>query len=107
MKKKRKGYKFTKKKHSVKGIIALLMALLSIILGLAMIGYSFQNKGNGNEYLGIGGVSSLLIAFTALMIALSSLKEDGSYKLFPAVGTVMSVLAFGSWIAIYLAGVLL
>ena len=57
-------------------------------------------------YLGSAGVCSMLLSFVAAAIAVQSLKEDGSFKLFPYLGTVTSFLAAITWIAIYAAGML-
>ena len=51
-KRRRINYKFTEREHSVRGIVSLMIASLSVILEIVMIVISFQNKGNGSVYLG-------------------------------------------------------
>lgn len=100
------NYKFTEKTHSVKGILGLILAVLSMILGIAMIVISFENGGNGTIYLGSGGVLSLLIALTAFALAVVSMKEEERYRLFPMAATITSVLALVCWIGLYVVGIL-
>ena len=100
------GYKFTEKTQSKKGIAAFILAVLSIASFIYVIVNSFHHGGNGSMYLGSAGVCSMLLSFVAAAIAVQSLKEDGSFKLFPYLGTVTSFLAAITWIAIYAAGML-
>lgn len=100
------NYKFTEKTHSVRGIWALVLALLSIGLGIAMIMISFWKDGAGDVYLGSGGILSMLLAFAAFLLAVSSLREEGSYRVFPVTATVVSLLGFLCWIAVYAVGFL-
>ena len=103
---KRRGYKFTEKTQSKKGIAAFILAAISISILVYVVVNSFHRGGNGSMYLGSAGVSSMLIAFVSVAIAVLSLKEEDSFKLFPYLGTVTSFLAAGTWIAIYVAGML-
>ena len=95
---KRRGYKFTEKTQSKKGIAAFGLAAISVCI--------LVYGGNGSMYLGSAGVCSMLLSFVAAAIAVQSLKEEESFKLFPYLGTVTSFLAAITWIAIYAAGML-
>lgn len=107
MRKRRKvNYKFTEKNHSVKGIVGLVTAVLSIIFGIGMIVISFLNQGNGTVYLGSGGVLALLIALAAFLLAMSSMREEKSYKVFPIAAAVVSVLSLAGGITLYIIGFL-
>lgn len=101
------NYKFTEKKHSVKGIAALVLALASLGLGIAMCIISARAGGAGSVYLGSMGVLSMLLALVAFGVAVSSLREEKSYRLFPVAATVASVLVLGGWIALYVVGFLM
>ena len=98
------GYKFTEKAQSKKGIAAFFLAVLSIAIFIYVIVNSFHHGGNGSMYLGSAGVSSMLVA---LVLAVMSLREEESFKLFPYMSTVLSFLAAGMWIAIYVIGFLI
>lgn len=106
-KRRKYGYKFTEKTQSKKGIAAFLLAVLSIAIFAYVVVNSFHHGGNGSMYLGSAGVTSMLIAFVAFVLAVMSLREEESFKLFPYLGTVLSFLASGVWIAIYVIGAIL
>lgn len=105
-KRRRINYRFTEREHSVKGIIGLMLAVLSIILGIIMIVISFQNKGNGSVYLGSGGMLALLMAIVAFVLAIQSMREENSYRLFPVTATLVSGLALVGGISLYAVGFL-
>ncbi len=89
------GYKFTEKTQSKKGIVAFILAVLSIAIFIYVIVNSFHHGGNGSMYLGSAGVSSMLVALVAVVLAVMSLREEESFKLFPYMSTVLSFLAAG------------
>lgn len=101
------NYKFTERRHSAKGIGGLILAILSLALGCVMIILSALNQGAGDVYLGSGGVLSMLLAFTAFVMAVSSFKEEKSYKVFPILATFFSILTLGGEIALYVLGFLM
>lgn len=102
--KKRTGYKFTEKTHSKRGIRALGMALLSIIIGISVVVISFQSGGNASVYVGSAGIFSLVLSLVALILGIQSLTEEDSYKIFPGLGTFFSAAAFFGWLAVYVMG---
>ena len=101
------GYKFTEKTQSKKGILSFCLAVLSIAIFAYAVVNSFHHGGNGSMYLGSAGVTSMLIAVVAFVFAVMSLREEESFKLFPYLGTVLSFLAAGVWIAVYVIGFLI
>ena len=100
----KRAYKFTEKTQSPRGIAAFLLALLSLGVFAAVVTESFRSRGEGSMYLGSAGVASMLVAGVALILALKSLGEENSFKLFPYLATVFSFLAAGIWIALYVVG---
>lgn len=101
--KKKNNYKFAGKKHSRRGKVSLILALLSIFAGIGMVVLSILNNGNASIYIGSAGLFSLLLSVVALLIGLGSLNEE-SYKLFPVLGSVCSGLTLAGWIAVYVLG---
>lgn len=105
MRRKRKvSYKFTEKSHSRKGMLSLSLALISLIIGVAVVINSFQNTGDASVYVGSAGIFSILLSFSALFVGIKSLKEEERYKTFPVIGVLVSAIAFFSWLAIYILG---
>lgn len=100
-------YKFTGRKQSARGIAGLTLAILSVVLGMVVIGVSVGNRGEGNVYLGSVGVLSMLLAFLGLVLAAKGIGEEKSFKAIPVAGTVCSVLILGGWIALYVVGFLM
>ena len=103
------GYKFTEKTQSKKGIAAFFSGCCfsDCKFFIYVIVNSFHHGGNGSMYLGSAGVSSMLVALVAVVLAVMSLREEESFKLFPYMSTVLSFLAAGVWIAIYVIGFLI
>ncbi len=101
--KKKSGFKFAGKKHSRRGKISLTLALCSVFAGIGMVAFSIQNGGNATIYIGSAGLFALFISLISLIIGLSSLKEE-SYKLFPVLGSICSVLTLAAWVAVYMLG---
>ena len=52
----KRGYKFTDKKQSKRGIAAWILSVISLGGLIAVIACSFQDGGNGSMYLGSAGV---------------------------------------------------
>lgn len=100
----RSGYKFTDKTQSKRGILAFVMAVVSIAIFVTVIVVSFQNRGNGSMYLGSAGVCSMLLSLVSFVLAILSLGEENSYKIFPYAATVVSFLSVGVWVALYVVG---
>lgn len=103
----KRGYKFTDKKQSKRGITAWILSVISLGGLIAVIACSFQDGGNGSMYLGSAGVSSMFVGVIALFNAIVSLREENSYRFFPCLATVCSFLAVGVWAALYIVGFLL
>lgn len=100
------NYTFTEKSHSKRGILALVLAVLSLVLGIAMVVISFVHNGSGNVYLGSSGMLGLLLAATAFTLAVLSMREDKSYKLYPMAGLIAGLIALAGWLAVYMVGLL-
>lgn len=100
----KRGYKFTEKTQSKRGMLALFFAVVSLGIFITVVFYSFQSRGNGSMYLGSAGVASMILSVIALGLAVVSLREENSFKLFPYLSTVVSFLMAGIWIALYAVG---
>lgn len=103
----RRGYKFTEKTQSKRGIAALVLAVASIAAFVAVVVNSYQNRGAGSMYLGSAGVSSFVLGVVALILSIKSLREENSFKLFPYLAVLSSFLITGIWTALYVVGFLM
>lgn len=99
-----RGYKFTEKTQSKRGMGALGLSGISLAVLVAVTVNSFWHQGNGSMYLGSAGVAAMLLGIVAMVIAVKSLKEENSFKLFPYLATLCSFLATGAWVTLYVVG---
>lgn len=101
----RKNYKFTEKSQSKRGIMAFVCAVISFAVLAFVVTNSFHNRGSGSMYLGSAGVASMIVGIASFVLAIKSLREENSFKLFPYLATVTSFLVTGIWIALYVVGI--
>lgn len=102
----RNHYKFTRKKHSKRGMLACMVAAASIFVLIYLIITSYLQGGNGSAYLGSAGILAWVIALIAFVQSVKSMREDDSFRGIPIAATILSVLAAGAWIALYAVGFL-
>lgn len=107
-KRKRRGnYKFTEKTQSKRGIAGFVIAAVSIGIFAYVVWNSFSHEGAGSMYLGSAGVTSMILSVVAFVLAVMSLREEDSFKLFPYLATLCSGLSLAAWIALYVMGIVL
>ena len=86
-----KGYIFTNKVHSQKGIMSTILGLLSLItLGTAVY-FSYLHKGEPSVRY---ATAALLASVFMLILGVLSLREQEKFWLFRILGIVMNVLSF-------------
>lgn len=102
----KRNYKFTEKTQSKRGIAALVLAIISIVIFVVVVVEASNSGGNGNMYLGSAGVTSMFVSLVALVLAIKSMMEKESFKLFPYLGLFCSILSAGIWVLLYIAGFL-
>lgn len=105
-KNRKRKYTFTEKTQSKRAITALALGVLSLTIFVIVIVNSFRSGGNGSMYLGSAGVTSMLLAITAFVLAVRSLFEQETFKFIPYLSVVISFCATGIWVCLYIAGFL-
>lgn len=101
----RKGYMFTNKKHSQRGIISSVLgaiALVSVILAVAL---SYREKGVANARYGVAVMFAFLIAIGGFVQGVRAKMEKDVFLLFPVFGLVSNTLAIVGGMLILYAGV--
>ena len=98
----KRSYKFTDKKPSIKGIISTLYFLMSLGLVIYAISISFKTKGDGNIAVGALGIEAFLVAIGGFAMGLYSFKEDNVFLRFPWIGTIGNAMIW-----LFLLGVIL
>ena len=91
----RRGYKFTEKKHSRQGILATVLALALLVWYLVFLKLAFQGGGSLSAYYGSAGVVAMIATFVVLVIAAKSLREEDSFQLFPRL--VYFIMGADNW----------
>lgn len=85
---KKKSYKFTNKKQSVRGIISTIYLLMSLGMIAYAIVLSFKAGGNGGKEVGALGMEALITSVAGVAMGIYSFKEDEVFLRFPWIGTV-------------------
>ena len=99
-----KGYIFTNKEHSRKGIMSTIFGLLSLItLGTAVY-LSYLHKGAEAERYGTSALLAVIFMTTGMILAILSMTEKEKFMLFRVLGLALNVLAFAVLSLILFAG---
>ena len=86
----RRGYKFTEKKHSRQGILATVLALALLVWYLVFLKLAFQGGGSLSAYYGSAGVVAMIATFVVLV----------------RLGLGLTLLDMVCWIGTYIWGFL-
>ena len=104
MRRKRRFYKFTEKKHSKKAIISFGLAALTLGTYFVFVYLSYQAAGQLSTYFGAFGVLAMLMAIVSVGLSITTLKEENSFVFFPRMALITSMLSTFLWIGNYVQG---
>ncbi len=90
-------YLFTSKKTSYKGIVSMICGAISLVSFLIVISLVLNEGGNADARLGAVGFVSCLFSFSGLIIGIVSLIEKETFRLFPRIGTGLSLFTLILW----------
>ncbi len=107
MRRRPSSYKFTEKSQSKKGIVSFSIAVVLVLLYLIFVFLSFQEAGNLSTYYGGVGVLAMIFSIVTLIISITSLLEEDTFKLFPRLAIGTSLLAMLLWVGTYVLGVIM
>ncbi len=100
----KKGYIFTNKQHTEKGIMSTILGILSNITMGTAIYLSYINKGAASARYGAAVVLAAAFMTIGMILGLWSITEKEKFKLFMVLGIVVNTLAFGVLSIILYAG---
>lgn len=106
VRKRKRKYKFSGKKHSIKGIISLTIGLLSDICLFVSVRLAFLGDGSLSLYAGSIGLLSMVAGIVALVMGIVSCTDEEVYKLYPGLGILCGALATLLWMGVYLVGMI-
>lgn len=102
---KKGNFKFSDKKHSVRGILSSVAGLAALIIFIAVLYISGKNKGNGGVVIGIAGTGALLLTIIGLVLGIKGFREKEIIFTFPIIGVVLNGLLFVTYLTVYLMGI--
>ncbi len=99
------NYKFTEKTHSVRGVVAIILSILSFAACGVLIYLSYSNRGNAGIYIGSAGILGFFISVIAFITAVMSIREQETFRVVPYASLGVSLISLAVWITIYLGGI--
>lgn len=102
----RNYFRFTEKTHSKKGICAFIFALLLGIAYLELVHLAYMKNGELSMYFGSLGIAAMLLALGDVILSLQSLREENSFRLFPRLAFITSLLVLLCWAGTYVIGLI-
>ncbi|MCQ2539712.1 MAG: DUF6142 family protein [Acetatifactor sp.] len=92
--KKRRGVKFTNRKHPYAAIMAVILGAISLI-SLGIVVYrSYAAGGVAKQGFGFTGLFALLFAVTGVVLSALTINDKRAFRLFPVLGLVLNGLVF-------------
>lgn len=87
----RRGYKFTNKRHSQMGIMSLVFGVLSLVSFVLVVYLSYKSAGNVPNGYGVTGFLITVFAIVGLTLAALDLRQKDCYKFFSGIGLVLNL----------------
>ena len=88
----RKGYIFTDKVESKRGMLSTFFGVLSLVSLLTALYQSFLAEGTEFVKYGVVGLLCLIFAGTGLVLGILAKKEEDKFYLFAWMGIVLNLL---------------
>lgn len=99
-----RNYKFTGKKHSGPGAVALAFSFAPLLMFVYAVSVSYLMGAQAPEQIGCVGAAAVLAALLTLRVSVREARKENVVKKVPVAGAVMSVLMLAGWIAVYIIG---
>ncbi len=104
MRRRRRSYKFTEKKHSKRAMVAFGLAVVTFVTYFVFVYLSYKAAGQLSAYYGAFGVLAMIVAIVSVGLSVTALKEEDSFTLFPRMAIIASVVSALLWIGNYIQG---
>lgn len=98
-------YKFTNKRHPVKSIMGVNLALISICTQAAVISSASRSGAKVPLSHAAAGVLAIIMAAVGMGLCIAARLEHDRYYLFPNIGIVLNLAAFLAGGGIFIMGV--
>ena len=104
-KRKKEGVIFTDRVHSIKGIISLILGLISGLSFFALAYISSLSQGNGPILLGFAGIALFFLSIIGLYLGAQSCKEKEIYYTAPVIGLISNGIFMVVYFILYIIGI--
>lgn len=104
-KRRKEAFKFSDKKHSVKGMISFIMGVVSCIGLLVLFYVSSLSAGSGGLLLGVTGMGLCVVSVAGFIIGAKSCKEKDIYYNAPVIGLVLNGFLSSIYLILYMLGI--
>lgn len=102
----KRRYRFTEKVQSKDGIFSFRMAVLSFLLLVADVIFSFAMGGKAGYLAGVIGLVAFLFAVYGFYIGMKSFSDNKKASpLFPVIGSISSGVLVVVWMTLFLSGI--
>ena len=100
----RRGYIFTDKKETKRGILSSVLGALSLVSLIAAVYLTFRNQGTAFVKYGVVGLLCLIFSGAGLVLGILARMEEDKFYLFAWVGIVLNLLTLAGISFILYAG---
>ena len=87
------GYIFTSKRHPERGIMSLILGIISIISVVVAIYLAYRNNGNAQPQYGAAIFLVTIYSVVGIILGVVSRMEKEVYYLFPYLGMLLNAVA--------------
>lgn len=102
---KRREIRFRARKHSVPGILSILIGLTTVSALASLAWISGRNGGTSGLSAGVGGVVIFLVSACGFLTALYGVKGKDIYYVAPVAGILLNGAVFAVCLGLYLIGI--
>lgn len=99
-------FKFTEKTQSRKGIAALVLAAVLLILYGIMVFLAYRSNGTLSPYYGSVGILAICFVIANMVLSIQSTMEENSFQLIPHMALILTVIAAICWIGTLIIGLI-
>lgn len=104
MRRRRRMYKFTEKRHSRRAIVSFAVSSVLLIVYLAFVYLAYSRTEGVSAYYGSIGVMAMLVSVVSLIVSATSFIDEDSFQLFPRLSLITSILSTLCWVGTYILG---
>lgn len=101
---KKNGFMFTNKEHTLKGIMATILGVISLTSLVYIIMESYARAGDVPLQYGAVAFLTMLFAFVGIVLGIMSKSEKDKFYFFSYLGIVLNILVLAALSVILYAG---